>query len=217
MIYNTYYWTITIPMLLFYYIIHITFPEIRDNKNHIYINYPSFINALITGIPSLYLLSDTNIVNYLSNTDPELITYHYKIVPYMVYAYSIYDIYYGVSILDIPFIIHGLMSFVFLSIGIHYNSIHIGLLACIQENSSIFLNMRINKLMNLLFFLSFTYFRLYKFPLIVLEYIYSDPYNYTVYYLTLTGVTVSTLLNLYWYNKLLRIFFKEVNNYLKIE
>ena len=71
--------------------------------------------------------------------------------------------------------------------------------------------------MNLLFFLSFTYFRLYKFPLLVLEYIYSVPYDYNVYYLTLTGITVSTSLNLYWYNKLLRIFFKEVNNYLKIE
>tara|TARA_B100000524_G_scaffold212089_1_gene111117 strand:+ start:882 stop:1526 length:645 start_codon:yes stop_codon:yes gene_type:complete len=193
-----------------FFLIDFNFPEYKINK-YSTINYTGFVNAVITGIPSWYFyVTNKNLVNYLFTTDPLEINSHYKIIPLILYGYSFYDLYYGIVKKQLDFICHGLFLIFFMSVGIYHNSVHICLLGCIQEMSTIFLNIRINNLINFLFFMSFSYFRIYLFPKICFELFYTEPYNINLYYITLLALYCSNMLNFFWYCKMIRTINKMI-------
>ena len=197
-----------------YFLIDFFNPEYIDKENDIYINITSLTNALITGIPSLLIMSNDNIIYYFSTTNPLDIEMKYKIVPFILYGYSIYELQYFhfncfiLKTKQYDMLIHAMMMFLFLSLAIYYNSTHLTTIASIQEISSIFLNCRCNDTTRLLFFFTYSYFRMYMFPKLVIEYLYINPYNTDVYFLLALGTCISISLNTFWYKKILSMFLK---------
>ena len=168
----------------------------QKNSN---INYISLLNAVVTGIPSMLILRQDNIIEYLSSTNPMEVELIYKIPPLIVYGYSFYDFKYAIQEHKLDFLIHSLMIFVFITIGICFNSVHVASIVAIQEMSSIFLNIRYNNFTNILFVTSFTYYRIYLFPKLCIQYILTTPHNYFVYFFTILGMIVNNSLNFFWY------------------
>lgn len=196
-----------------YFTINEYFPEYENKKTHKYFNLTSFVNAIVVGIPSILIISEKNIIPFLSQTDPTAIDIYYKIPPLILYGYSLYELHYFIFRKhQLDMFLHGLMMFSFLSLSIYFNSTHLTNIAVMQEMSSIFLNIRVNDLMNLLFFLTYSYYRIYLFPKLCIQYFYIEPYNYNVYYLTILGMLTSNSLNFFWYMKLVKIFIKTLYN-----
>ena len=196
-----------------YFIINYYFPEYDDKKNHQYFNLTSFINAIVVGIPSLLIIGEKDIIPFLSQTNPTTIDIYYKLPPLILYGYSLYELHYFIFRKhQLDMFLHGLMMFSFLSLSIYFNSTHLTNIAIMQEMSSIFLNIRVNDFINLLFFSAYTYYRIYLFPKLCIEYFYIEPYDYNVYYFTLIGMLASNSLNFFWYIKLVKIFIKTLYN-----
>lgn len=203
------YYGIPILSCICYFILNEIMPEKQINK-YVTISYTGFVNALITGISSWYIVSNKNMIEYLSSSDPENIPFSYSIGPLILYGFGLFDIYMSINSKQLDFLLHGLMVVIFLSIGFYYNSLHVSLLCSFQEMSSIFLNIRYNDSISLLFFIFYTYFRIIKFPIICVKYIYIEPFNKTLYYFTIVGMICSNSLNFYWYGKMIKLLFKKL-------
>ena len=176
-------------------------------------DFISLFHSIITGIPSyIVYITNPNIIVYLSETPSEMISYHYKIIPCITLGYGIYDIYDAIRTKQMDYFIHG--SIIILGYGtmLYYNGLHLALIGCINECSTIFLNIAKTTYTKLLFFVVFTYIRFYLFPIIMYNYTYTNPHNIVHYYITLTCFISLNILNCVWYKKMITIMLNYKKN-----
>ena len=115
-------------------------------------------HSVITGLPSyIVYIRNPNIIEYLSETPSEMVSNYYKIIPCITLGYGILDIYDSFRSKKMDFFLHG--SIIILGYGtmLYYDGLHLAFIGCINECSTIFLNIAKTTYTKILFFVVFTY------------------------------------------------------------
>jgi hypothetical protein len=177
----------------------------------------ALIHSLISGIGynTGIICNPTIVYDYYSitNNNPDI----YILVPLISFGYSFYDLYIGIKSRKFENILRGSL---FLSYFCYfYNKNLLGLLHTIMitEISSIFLNLRpfCNKMVDILFIISFFVFRLILSPMTIYLYlIHPDNIEKPVVF---WGMVSLTSLNIYWFYYIVKKALKPCQKIKEIE
>ena len=199
--------------LIFYFML-LVFLEVKMPKFK-NIQLTSLVHSTIVGCSTNYLLITdydrfTNIFKY----DLEETNYLYYYIPYYSLLYSFIDINESFKMQSNIFIFHGIMMLFSISISIYFGKNHYLTTALILEVSTIFYNFLSfnNIILNLLFGLTFLFYRNVVFFSICVNYLIHY-YENRLYLKFIHNFIVFSLvsfncLNFYWGKKLVRKMLK---------
>lgn len=134
-----------------------------------------------------------------------------QLFPYVSFGYAFYDMYYGISVRKIDYILHGIMFLTCTFVGDYYNVMHYSYVGLLMETSNIFLNFLPydNLYINGIFFFLFILYRNIYFPIFTSVYVYrkydtliSSEDNHERY-IVLCALMINSL-NFYWGRKIVR-------------
>lgn len=168
---------------------------------------PLFHAIIVGGGTTLLCLYNPNIL-YNPNS---IIEYNdnfiYQIFPLISMGYSFYDLYIGIKSNQLEYILHGIFLMLLTSSFYYIDALSILNIPLLGETSTIFLNLRPirNNIIDYLFAITFTLYRIIYLPIVLFVYIYNSPciniIGSTCRIETLLSIccTLFGTLNVYWF------------------
>ncbi len=157
----------------------------------------------------------------------KLLPLNNSFLPNLALTYSVYDIVSSAKIQRYDFLAHGLIYFISFSYIVFSKNYLIGNIFLFMNISSVFMNLdkifkgyRLNRsikykylyfINKFLFGLSFLYFRFYIVPTMVFNYLDLYDEKDFLYYFTIFGTFLISLLNLFWLYYIIKNFVRLIN------
>lgn len=193
-----------------------------DNENlfNLKIHSVPLFHAIIVGVGTTLLCLYNPDVLYNPNT---IIEYKdcfiYQIFPLISLGYSFYDLYIGVRSNQLEYILHGTLLLLFTTSFYYIDALSMLNIPLLGETSTIFLNLRPirNNIIDYLFAITFTFYRIIYLPIILFRFIYNSPciniigsrctneIFISIFFVLFTG------LNIYWFYYICKKVMRRIN------
>jgi hypothetical protein len=176
------------------------------------IHVASFLHCCITAITAHYVLINDpwkflTIYEYNMEDFPLIA----QIVPYISYAFGFYDLYYGITLRKVDFIIHGTVFTTSALITDYYNAMHYSYMGLLLETSTPFFHLLHYKIpfIETAFAFTFLLYRCVFFPIMTIIYFFRTYNNIVNNEMNLEkGVIICACtlnaLNIYWGSKIVK-------------
>jgi hypothetical protein len=194
-----------------------------DNENlfNLKINCVSLFHAIIVGIgtnllclynPSVFLYNPNTMFEYNDN-------FIYNVFPLISLGYSFYDLFIGIRSNQLEYILHGAFLILLTTIFYYIDALSILNIPLLGEISTIFLNLRPirNDVIDCLFVITFTLYRMIFQPILLFVYIYNSPCINIIGSTCTTEMLVSAFfllfgaLNAYWFYYICKKIMRRIN------
>jgi hypothetical protein len=190
-----------------------------DNENlfNLKINSVSLFHAIIIGVgtsllclynPSVFLYNPNDIIEYRD-------CFIYNIFPLISMGYSFYDLYIGIRSNQLEYILHGIFLMLLTTSFFYVDALSILNIPLIGEISTIFLNLRPirNDIIDLLFVITFTLYRIIFIPIMLSMYLYNSPcITCTTEILIIMFSLLFGGLNIYWFYYICKKIMRRIKN-----
>lgn len=167
---------LTVPTILFS--IFCCFYFDNENLFNLKIQSIPLFHAIISGVGSnLLFVYNPNILYNPYNIFEYNNNFIYYILPIISFGYSFYDLYIGIKSNKLENIFHGIFFLLLMSSFYYFDALSVLNIPLLGETSSIFLNLRPlrNNIIDYLFVITFTFYRMIYVPILSIMYIYNSP------------------------------------------
>jgi hypothetical protein len=188
-----------------------------DNENlfNLKINSVSLFHAIIVGVGTslLSLYNQSISIEYNDN-------FIYQIFPLISFGYSFYDLYIGIRSNQFEYILHGAFLILLTTSFYYIDALSILNIPLTGEISTIFLNLRPirNDIIDLLFVITFTWYRIIFVPIVLSVYVYNSPCMNNIVDSTCTTEILIVMffvlfsaLNIYWFYYICKKVMRRIN------
>jgi hypothetical protein len=194
-----------------------------DNENlfNLKIHSVPLFHAIIVGIgTTLLCLSNPNVLYNPNSVIEYNDNFIYNIFPLISMGYSFYDLYIGIRSKQLEYILHGVFFILLTSSFYYFNGLCILNIALVGETSTIFLNLRPirNNIIDYLFAITFTLYRMIYIPIILFVYVYNSPCiniigsACEIEILISIFFTLFSSLNIYWFYFICKSVLRRIKN-----
>lgn len=194
-----------------------------DNENlfNLKINGVSLFHAIIVGVgttllclsnPSVFFYDPNNIFEY--NDD-----FIYNVFPLISLGYSFYDVFIGIRSNQLEYILHGVFLMLITTSFYYIDALCLLNIPLLGEMSTIFLNLRPigNDIIDLLFVITFTLYRIICQPILLFVYVYNSPCINIIGSTCESEILISVFyllfgaLNTYWFYYICKKVMRRIN------
>jgi len=195
-----------------------------DNENlfNLKINSVSLFHAIIVGVgTNLLCLYNPSVFLYNPNTIFEYNDWFiYNIFPLISLGYSFYDLYIGIRSSQLEYILHGAFLILITTSFYYIDALSLLNIPLLGEMSTIFLNLRPvrNDIIDCLFVITFTLYRMIFQPIVLFLYIYNSPCINIVGSVCTSEILITVFfllfgaLNIYWFYYICKKVMRRIKN-----